>query len=85
VYLPTDSKQGKWLREDLISELFVRRVAMESVLGSSHVVSPVFGERIAVDYQADFGRRTKEVKGLFSPVAEFELWTDSSQWMTGLL
>jgi hypothetical protein len=73
MYLPTDSKQGKWLRDNLVFELFIQKVAIESVLASSHVASPVSGERIAIDHQADLGRQTKEVKGLCSPVAEFEL------------
>lgn len=75
----TDTKQGKWLRDDLVAKLFWIRAANESLVASSHVVDLIFWERIAIDHEADFGRQTEEVESLFSPVAKFELSREAGQ------
>ena len=59
--------------DDLIFEFFVRRMAMESLLASSHVVDSIFWKCVAIDYQANLRWKAEEVEGLFSAVTEFEL------------
>jgi hypothetical protein len=66
----------EWLRKDLVSQFFMWRLAVESLFASSHVVDLIRRKYVTVDHEADLGRQTEEVEGLFMAVAEFILLTE---------